>query len=313
MRTLDLPLRIDAKREAENLEGYIQQLLNTNSAEGVIIGLSGGIDSAVLATLAVRAIGAERVGAYYLYDRDSSKESRHKTALIADWLKIELKHHDITPAMQKMKIYSPVIMRITALSGFVNRYLNTRVYRFFHRESPFVSTLRKGSSDGSKVKSFFYNRTVGYVEAAVNARHIYRHKFLEQQAKERNRLVLGGANRSELTVGWFVKGGIDDLPFSPISRLYKTQVLQLAKYLDLPSEIQNQIPSADMVKGVTDESALGISYGILDVILDYMDRGLSDREIISSGISRKDLCLVRTMNKLSAWKREPENPASTVV
>lgn len=312
MSSLDPPLTIDAKRETESIERHIQELLDTNSAEGVIIGLSGGIDSAVLATLAVRALRTEWVDAYYLYDRHSSKESQTRAKLIADWLRMELRYHDITPAMQKMKIYSPLIMRMTTLSGFINHCLNTKLHRLFHGELPFISTLRKDGSNSNN-KSFFYNLTVGPIEAAFNARHIYRRKFLEQKAQEKNWLVLGAANRSESAVGWFVKDGIDDLPFSPIIGLYKTQVLQLAKYLGLPSKIRSQAPSPDMLKGITDESALGLSYDTLDIILHCIDRGISDEQILSSGVSSEDLRLVQIMNSLSAWKREPENPNPAVV
>ncbi len=297
---------IDAKHVANSIEGDIQKLLNANSAKGVIIGLSGGIDSAVLAALAVRSLGPERVDAYHLYDRDSAKESRRKAQFIANWLGIKLKHHNITPTMRKMKIYSPLIMKIITLSGFINRCLNTNLHRLFHWEPPFISTLRRDYCNGYRIKRLFYKWGVGSIEAAFNARHVYRRKFLEQQAEEKNWLVLGAANQSELMVGWFVKDGIDDMPFSPIKGLYKTHVLQLAKYL-LPREIQNQAPSPDMVKGVTDECFLGVSYDTIDIILNFMKQNMSDQEIIASGISKKDLRLVRNMNRLSAWKRKPEN------
>jgi len=302
------PLTIDVRREAENIERHIQELLNAGSAKRIIIGLSGGIDSAVLATLAVRAVGPECVYAYYLYDRDSSKESRAGAKLIADWLGIELKLHDITPAMRKMKIYSPLIMKIIALSGSINRSLNATLNHLLYPAFGFISTLRKGSFGGSKIKRFLYKKTIGLVEAAFNARHTYRRRFLEQQSREKNCLLLGAANRSEFMVGWFVKGGIDDLPLSPMIGLYKTQVLQLAKYLGLPPEIRSQTPSPDMTKGVTDEAALAISYETLDIILDRMDHGMSDQEIVSKGISKKDLSLVRTMKDLSEWKRKAESP-----
>jgi len=73
---------------------------------------------------------------------------------------------------------------------------------------------------------------------------------------------LGTANRSEYLVGWFVKDGIDDLPFSPLIGLYKTQVRQLSEFLGLPFKIRNRLASPDMVKGITDEFALGISYSV---------------------------------------------------
>lgn len=313
MPLLDSALAIDPKREAERIEGDIRELVDTNSARGTVIGLSGGIDSAVLAALAVRAVGRERVYAYYLYDRDSSKESRGRAELMAAWLGIELEHHDITPAMREMKIYSPLIMKITALSGLVNRALDGNLHRFLWGESFFVSTLRRGGLNANRFKRFFYRRTIGSIEAAFNARHIYRRQFLERKSEEKKCLLLGAGNRSELMVGWFVKGGIDDVPFSPLVRLYKTQILQLAKCLELPAQIQNQTPSPDMLKGITDESAFGIGYDSLDIILDCIERDVSDEEIVSKGISKEDIRLVRTMNNLSGWKREPENPESSAV
>lgn len=304
-------LTIDAKRVAESIEGYIQRLADDNSAQGVIIGLSGGIDSAVLATLAVRTLGKERVHAYYLYGRDSEKELQQRACLMADWLGLELKRHNIEPIMCQRQIYAPLIMRMTTLSSFLN-HLMIDVYRFFYRELPFTSVLHKGSFAGHKLRKFFYNHTVRYVEAAFNARHIYRRQFLEKLAKDHNLLGLGAANRSEYLVGWFVKDGIDDLPFSPLIGLYKTQVRQLADFLGLPSEIRNQPASPDMLKGTTDEFAIGISYATLDVILNGLDRGLEDEQIVAAGATQKQISHVRRMHQLSAWKRACEHPSLRV-
>ncbi|MHC4572106.1 MAG: NAD(+) synthase [Planctomycetota bacterium] len=296
-------LAIDTKRVAESIEGYIQRLLDTNSAEGVIIGLSGGIDSAVLTALAVRALGAERVYVYHLYDRDSERDSRRNAQLIADWLGIKFKLHNIDPTMHKRRIYTPVIMRIIALSGSINRWLTTKLHRIFHGESPFMSSLRKDSFNGNKLKKFLYNNTIRHIEESFNARHIYRRRFLEKRAEEHNWLVLGAANRSECMVGWFVKGGIDDMLFSPLNHLYKTQVRQLATYLGVPSEIRHQIPSPDMLKGIDDEVAIGIDYATLDIILHGLDNNLSDKQITSLGATTEQVSHVQRMHKLSAWKR----------
>ncbi|MHC4624181.1 MAG: NAD(+) synthase [Planctomycetota bacterium] len=306
MPGLGSALAIDPQSEAEKIENHIRELADGHCADGIVMGLSGGVDSAVVAALAVHAVGGERVLAYYLYDRDSSRQSGVNAGVVADWLGIKLEREDITPAMRAMGIYSPLVMKITGLSGSINRFLNGMVGPLVYREPLFVSTLRGGALGGRRIKRFFYERTAGLVEAAFNARHIYRRHFLEEKSRENNRLVLGASNRSELMVGWFVKGGVDDLPFSPILGLYKTQVLELAKYLNLPAEIREQSPSADMIKGITDESAMGVSYEIMDVILDCMARGMSDAEILSRGYSEKEIRLVRTINRLSAWKRKVE-------
>jgi NAD+ synthase len=299
-------LTIDEKSVAADIERNIRTLVQANSARGVVMGLSGGIDSALIATLAVRALGKERVLAYHLYDRDSDKQSRQKAQLMADWLGIELKCCDIAPAMREKQIYAPLIMRLTMVSGFINRCFGNSLNRLFAGELPFISTLRRaGAGGGNSIVDALYDRTVGRVEAAFNARHRYRRSFLEQKAKEKNMIVLGAANRSECMVGWFVKDGIDDMPFSPINHLYKTQVRQLADYLLLPGPIRKQRPSPDMLKGLTDEDAVGIRYACLDVILEGIEHGLTDEQILALGPTAGQIAHVRKLKELSEWKRIP--------
>lgn len=295
-------LAIDSKRVIIKIEEHIQQIVDANMAQGVILGLSGGLDSAVLAALTVRALGNSRVNVYYLYDRDSSKESLQKAQSAANSLGLQLQIKNIEPAMKQRGIYKPLIMRINALSGFFNRLL-TNTYHFFYGEPAFASTLQKDNRYHSKTGKFFYNHTVRHVEEAFNARHIYRRQFLEKLAKERSCILLGAANRTEYLLGWFVKDGIDDLPFSPLVGLYKTQVRQLASFLDLPSEIQNQAASPDMIKGITDEFAIGISYPVIDIILYGIEQGLSDEKIVKTGASENQICKVRRMIQSSEWKR----------
>jgi len=105
-------------------------------------------------------------------------------------------------------------------------------------------------------------------------------------------------------VGWFVKDGIDDLPISPIMGLYKTQVRQLAAHLELPAVIREQIPTPDMLKGVTDEFAVGIPYARTDMVLDGMECGLSNEEMAARGVTRNEIEHVLKIHHLSKWKRE---------
>ena len=296
-------LEIDTEEVSQGIEDYILRLTESHGAEAVVMGLSGGVDSAVLAALVVRALGPERVLAYYLYDRDNEEESAEKAQLLADWLDIELEFYDIGPAMHKGSVYKPLIMRMMGLFGFVNRHFGTRMHRILCGEQPFLSTLHKGSFGGNRIRRFIYNNTVRHVESGFNARHKYRRKYLEDKAVTGNGLVLGAANKSECMVGWFVKDGVDDMPFSPLNGLYKTQVWQLAGYLGLPGRIRRQIPSPDMAKGITDEHAMGISYKELDIILHGLENELSEEQILGSGVTRRQISHVRRMHELSAWKR----------
>jgi NAD+ synthase len=296
-------LEIDTEKVSQGIENYILRLTESRGAEAVVMGLSGGVDSAVLAALVVRALGSERVLAYYLYDRDNEEESAEKARLLAEWLGIELEFYDIGPAMHKGSVYKPLVMRAMGLFGFLNRHFGTRIHRILCGERPFLSTLHKGSFGGNRIRRFIYNNTIRHVESGFNARHKYRRKYLENKAVTGNGLVLGAANKSECMVGWFVKDGVDDMPFSPLNTLYKTQVWQLARYLGLPGRIRKQIPSPDMAKGITDEHAMGISYKELDIILHGLENEFSDEQIMGAGVTRRQISHVRRMHKLSAWKR----------
>lgn len=306
MPIADWSLRIQESQTVDAIEAYLRDLLEKRSAGGVLIGLSGGVDSAVLTTMAVRALGKERVHVYHLYDRDSERESEHNARRVADSLGLELVVESIEPVMRQKGIYSSPFMRLAIVSRRMNRWL-LDLYRSLCGETPFISTLRRDRFGGHRVRKLIYDLTIRPVEAAFNARHLYRREMLEGKAQKENWLLLGAANRSECMVGWFVKDGIDDVPLSPLMGLYKTQVQQLAAYLGIPPEVRDQVASPDMMRGVTDEFALGIRYATVDIILDGVDRGCSDEELIAAGAAEGEISLVRELHQHSAWKRESEH------
>jgi NAD+ synthase len=297
-------LNIDEKKVAKTLQSEIKNIVSKSSAKGALIGLSGGIDSCLLTTLAVKAIGKESVHVVYLYDRDSEKDSLKKAKLLASWLGLKLKIKNIAPIMKKRGVYKPFIMRVITFSGFLNRLIEKSYYLLF-KETTFKSSLRMGSNTfgKSRIKKFVYNMFLKPIVAGFYERHKYRKEFLVEMAKKEHLILIGAANRSESMVGWFVKGGIDDVKIQPLAGLYKTQVRSLSEFLDLPVEIRKQLPSPDMTKGISDEFGIGMAYARLDVILDLIQRGVSDKEILAKGITKKELDEVRELNRLSGWKR----------
>jgi len=302
-------LAIDCKKAAKSIRCSIAATVNSQLADGVTIGLSGGVDSAVLATVAKEALGSRRVQAFYLYDRTNRLPSCRNAQLLADQLKISLVLHSIDTEMDEQRIYTPLIMRMILGSEIITRRLSKGL---FGAENPFVYTLRNGDFGNNRTSKFVYKELVNPVERAFCARHIYRRKYLEKIAIEQSNIVLGAANRSEIMVGWFVKDGIDDMVHSPLSCFYKTQIYQLAKFLHIPDEIIEQTASPDMLRGVTDECAIGINYEAMDTILYGMDYGLLDEELIEAGVTREQIAYVRKLNKLSEWKRSArKNPSGS--
>lgn len=304
-------LTIDAEQTKQRIVAYLQDVVRRERSEGLLLGLSGGIDSAVLAALAVAALGPESVHLAYLFDRDSDTSVRANAVLVADRLGVELEVQDITAEMHKRRIYAPLFMRALTLSARLNRWIQNS-YNLFCGETPFKSTLRVGSGERLRPwhKRLMFNNTMYYVDQSYSERHIHRRKLLEEKAKQENLTLIGAANRSEFEVGWFVKDGIDDLPVQPLSGLLKTQVKQLCFSLGLPEAVCSQAPSPDMTKGISDEFGIGHSYQIVDIVVDCLDMKLSDDEIASRGISQGELDDIRDLMRLSDWKRESphENP-----
>jgi NAD+ synthase len=111
--------------------------------------------------------------------------------------------------------------------------------------------------------------------AYYRSKHRIRMCYLYLEAEQRNYAVVGTTNLSELKTGYYVKYGDDAVDFEPIIHLYKTEVYELAKSLDIPEKIIRKPPSPDLLPGITDEFCLGMSYQQLDAILIKIDRGES--------------------------------------
>lgn len=306
-------LEIDAPLAVEEIENYLKALVEKQESSGILLGLSGGIDSSVLATIAVRALGKDNVHMSFLFDRDSEKSSADKATIMADWLGVKLETADISSAMQQKNVYAPLIMKLVPYSKHFNRLIQN-TYRLINGETPFKTTLKVGSNalENSWLKRLMFNLSIRHIDRGFSERHIYRREVLEQRAKDENLTLIGAANLSESKVGWFVKDGIDDLPIQPMTGLYKTQVWQLANYLNLPEVIQGQLPSPDMMFGITDEFGIGHNYRRLDVILDLIKQNKTDEEMLSLGIGEAELADVKDLMKFSEWKRASEHQTPPV-
>lgn len=302
-------MTIDPDKVSGIIVDFLLERVRGQKKKGIVLGLSGGIDSAVAAALAVKAVGAARVHALHLLDRDSSKRSLKYARMVAEQFGVNLEVRDITPMLESQGIYRPLMMRATALLPGLSQltvYASRLVCRAFG-VNPFALVLTHGVTIRGRLNRAAYNALATTFESGFNARHILRRNILESYAAEKNLLLVGAANRSEALVGWFVKDGVDDMPLEPLLGLYKNQVRQLARYLEIPAEIINATPSPDMMKGISDELVIGFSYDKLDKALYALENGFSQDAASSAGISPADFEKVKALNKLSAWKRENQH------
>mgnify|MGYP001104891571 CR=1 FL=1 len=305
-QTLAERLIIDCGKVSDIIVDFIRMKVIENGKDGVCLGISGGVDSATVAILSVKAMGdPSRVYGLHLFDRNSQRKFREHAQKLADELGINFERRDISKLVEKQGAYKPFLMRAISFSSILNRLtfnISKAVYPLFHRENTFILALRRG--DLSKNRLNRIATIAKTVEEGFNIRHIERRRILENYAAEKNLLLVGAANRSESFVGWFVKDGIDDLPIEALLGLYKNQVYQLAKFLGVPEEILKEAPSPDMFKGIGDEDLIGHSYEKIDKVAYVLEHNLSEETASNEGITLQEFQEIKNLNQLSTWKRE---------
>ena len=247
MNTTDW-LRIDCEKEADKICATLRELLTRRfKKQGLIVALSGGIDSSVVGALCVRAIGKERVFGLQLPEKDSSTTTLELSQMISNHLEIETAHTDITAILEAVGCYSA---RDDAIRQVIPEYtseytckiilpglLDSDTYRLFSVavQSP------SGETRTEKLTPAAYSGIL----AATNFKQRVR-KMLEYYHADRlNYAVAGTPNRLEYDQGFFVKLGDGAADVKPIAHLYKTQVYQLAEYLGVPKEIRSRPPTTD--------------------------------------------------------------------
>jgi len=295
-------MEMNPEQVALSLENFIREHVDKLERDGVILGLSGGIDSAVVAELCKRAVGPERTLALLMPEKDSEKEHIQDALDFGKELGIETRLINITPYLKKLGIYkfSPfsAIPFSRKLRGLLIRKL-IHYYEGRTGEHPFSASMvgLKGREFGS-----FISHKVAY----YRIKHRMRMILLYYYGEIENRLVVGAANKSEYEIGYFVKHGCDDATdIMPLINLYKTQVRDLARYLNIPSRIIEKPPSPDVLPGIIDEEAIGIPYEKLDLILLALKKGWEDDEITKVlGIEEKKIIYVKNLMEKSEHMRK---------
>ncbi|UCD13533.1 MAG: NAD(+) synthase [Thermoplasmatales archaeon] len=265
-------LRIDCKSEAERICSFIQQQMIAMKRDGVVIGLSGGIDSAFSAALCVKALGKEKVLALILPEKESNPISTQYAQKQAEKLGIETETIDITSTLEGFGTYKKrdkVVQEIFSEYNSTYKLKITLPVDLLSRDAYNFFTLTIDDGKGNTKSARLNKEALNGIVAATDTKQRTRMIYLYYYAELMNYLVCGTTNKSETMQGFFVKYGDGGVDIEPLAHLYKTQVYQLSEHVGVIKEVLDRDPSPDTFsfKVSDEEFYFRIPYDKLDLLL----------------------------------------------
>jgi NAD+ synthase len=277
-------LKIHPEVELEKLSNFVvNQVRNVFRRKGVVVGLSGGIDSACIVSIAVHAMGKENVMGLVLPEKESNPISREYAIRHARDLGIEYREIDITPTVDSVSRYSRRDEFIEKLipayrSGY--KYNITLPTDLLERAALNFYNLQVQLPDGEIKKKRLNLSEFRTITSFANIKIRSRMLHIYAEAEQRSFVVAGTTNRTEYKLGDFCKYGDGGTDIEPLSYLYKNQIYQLSEYLKVTTEIINRQPSPDTFSlPVSDqEFFFRIPFDKLDYLLYAWEHNVSTKE-----------------------------------
>ncbi len=265
-------LKLDSEAEVERICSFIVNQVREFKRGGIVIGLSGGIDSALCAALCVRALGTDRIRGLILPEKESNPKSAEYAAKHAKQLGLETETVDITPTLEAFGTYRKRDELIKSVFPDFNSSSRSKITLpadLLSKDSLNFFTLKLDDGKGNVKTARLNKRTLNGIVAATDSKQRTRMMHLYYYAEKENYIVCGTTNRTEVLEGFFVKYGDGGVDIEPISHLYKLQVYQLSEHLEVLREIIDRAPSPDTWSfEVNDEQFyFRMPYGKLDPLL----------------------------------------------
>jgi NAD+ synthase len=278
-------LRIDAAAVAGELAANLRRdVCQTLRRSGAVVGISGGLDSSVVLALCVQALGAQRVLGVMMPEQDSSDDSLVFARTHAEQLGVESVVEDLTDALTGFGCYTrrdEAIRRVfpeydssyQAKISLPGNVLDSDALNVFY--------LTIVSLDGEEKAKRLNVRDYLQIVAASNFKQRSRMTMLYYHAELRNYAVAGTPNKNEHDQGFFVKWGDGGYDIAPIRHLYKTQVFQLAEYLEIPVEIRTATPTTDTYSAPSsqEEFFFRMPFDIMDLLWYALEHDVPPSEV----------------------------------
>ncbi len=280
-------LRLNPEKEVDKICSRIRELLSRQlKRRGLVVALSGGIDSSVTTALAVKAIGTERVLALLMPERHSADNTLSLSSQVADHFGVKKNHEDISDILKAVGFYKRYDRAIQRVIPEFNRDWKSKLVipNVIENKGFNVFSIVAQSPDGEIIKKRLPLKAYLEIVAATNFKQRTR-KMLEYYHADRlNYAVAGTPNRLEYDQGFFVKLGDGAADIKPIAHLYKTQVYQIAEYLEVPEKIRKRPPTSDtysMPQG-QDEFYFSLPYDRMDLCLYGKNNAVSPQTVATA-------------------------------
>ena len=279
-------LRLDCVSASARIEAAIKDGVRQLRRKGVVLGLSGGVDSSVAAALCVRALGPERVLGLFMPEAESSRDSLRLGRELAGALAIPTVLEDITPILQGAGCYR---RRDDAIRTVIPEYAEgwrCKIVLPDERSGSAYSifSVVARSPDGTETTRRLTADAYLGVLAATNFKQRARKMVEYYHADRSGYAVVGTPNRLEFDQGFFVKNGDGAADLKPLAHLYKTQVYQLASHLGIPREIRERPPTTDTysLEQSQEEFYFALPYREMDLCLYGADHAVAPSELAAA-------------------------------
>lgn len=286
---------LDLEAVVETIERFIRTGMEELGRDGIVVALSGGLDSSTVLTLCARAVGPGRVTALLLPDRKGAADALRFGRMVARQLGVRAVELDTTRLNRAGGVYDFVAYRVPA-RGLVARVVKWYLGR--PGESLFVAAVR--GSD---------RRMAREALASIYTRQRLRMVATYRYAELHRLLVVGSAHKSEDLLGLFVKFGVDDAAdLMPLKGLYRSHLLAIARAVGVPGEILARSPNPEMLPGITDKylDVVKVPAPAVDLVLWGIEHGLPDADIAhDTSVDVAKVAEIREVVRLSAHMREP--------